>query len=141
MARRTFPGKTKRTSDQVGFALGFRSGLEKTVASQIVEVTGSPVAYESFKIEYVKPARKCKYTPDFKLPNGIIVETKGLFEAEDREKHILIKQQHPEYDIRFVFTSSRKPLYKGSKTTYAKWCQDNGFQFADKLIPSSWFHE
>ena len=75
------------------------------------------------------------------LPNGIIVETKGIFDSDDRKKHTLIQTQHPELDIRFVFTNSKAKLYKGSPTTYGAWCEKNGFKYADKLIPASWLAE
>ncbi len=137
------PTKTSKpkTAKEVGLRKGFRSGLEDVVAAQIEAVTGLPVSYETFKINYVKPERKAKYTPDFRLPNGIIIETKGKFETEDRQKHLLIRAQHPEFDIRFVFSNSRSRIRKGSPTTYAKWCEDNGFRYADKRIPESWFNE
>jgi hypothetical protein len=119
---------------------GFRSGLEDVVAAQITS-RGLDPQYETVKIEYVKPEKKHKYTPDFPLPNGIIVETKGRFDVADRQKHLLIKAQHPEKDIRFVFSNSRQRISKGSQTTYADWCRKHGFLFADKLIPESWFNE
>lgn len=53
--------------------------------------------------------------PDFVLTNNIIIETKGLFTSPDRRKHVWIKKQHPELDIRFVFTNSKAKLYKGAK--------------------------
>ena len=132
--------KTK-TSEEVGLALGFRSGLEEVVGQQIKDATGLDPEYESFKIEYVKPSKPSKYTPDFRLPNGIIVETKGRFETADRQKHLLIKAQHPDKDIRFVFSNSRQRIRKGSPTMYADWCRKHGFQFADKRIPAEWFKE
>ena len=87
------------------------------------------------------PASDHIYTPDFILPNGIIVESKGLFEVADRQKHLYIKQQYPNLDIRFVFTNPNTKIYKGSKTTYADWCSKNGFQYAKKLIPLGWLKE
>ncbi len=124
----------------VGFIRGFRSGLEDSVALQISN-EGIDVEYEKLKLEYIKPARKSKYTPDFELPNGIIVETKGRFVTEDRQKHILIKEQHPNRDIRFVFSNSKSKIRKGSPTTYADWCTKHGFCYADKQIPKEWFDE
>ena len=144
MKRKIYPGMktTKRmTSEQRGIAKGYRSGLESKVASQIAEVTGSNPEYETHTIRYTKPARKSRYKPDFILENNIIIETKGVFDAEDREKHLLIRDQHPELDIRFVFTRSKAPIYKGSKTTLADWCEKHGFLYADKLIPPEWFEE
>jgi hypothetical protein len=118
----------------------YRSGLEEAVAEQLRQA-GVVAAYEEEKIPYVTPATPHKYTPDFKLPNGIYIETKGRFETADRKKHLLIKEQHPELDIRFVFTRSKSTISKTSKTTYADWCQKNGFQCADKWIPAAWLKE
>jgi hypothetical protein len=121
---------------------GYRSGLEVTLAAQL-EAAGVAVRYESKEsvIKYVKPEREHKYTPDFVLPNGIIIESKGRFVIADRQKHLLVQAQHPEKDIRFVFSRSAAPISKGSKTTYAVWCRKHGFQFADKLIPDAWIKE
>lgn len=138
--RRAAATRTSKAAS-VGLRLGFRSGLEDVVGQQIKSVTGSDPAYESIKIEYVKPQKKSKYTPDFPLPNGIIVETKGRFETADRQKHLLIKEQHPHLDIRFVFSNSNQRIRKGSETRYSDWCRKYGFQFADKLIPLEWFRE
>lgn len=100
-----------------------------------------PFEYEAFKVSYITPETPHKYTPDFRLPNGIIVETKGRFVTEDRKKHLLIQAQHPELDIRFVFSRSATPISKASSTTYAMWCDKNGFKYADKLIPQAWLYE
>lgn len=119
---------------------GYRSGLEEAVGDQLRSL-GIEAQYEPCKIEYEKPARKAKYTPDFILPNGIIIETKGQFKTEDRHKHLLIKQQRPDLDIRFVFSNSRTKISKGSPTSYADWCCKHGFQFADKTVPEAWVKE
>jgi hypothetical protein len=97
------------------------------------------VEYETTKIKYVIPESLHTYTVDFVLPNGIMVETKGRFVAEDRKKHLLIQKQHPELDIRFVFQNSKVKINKGSKTSYADWCNKNGFTFVDKEVPEEWF--
>lgn len=119
---------------------GFRSGLEDDVAKMLTEA-GIPFTYEETKIRYIKPASEHQYTPDFVLDNGIIVETKGRFLVADRKKHLLIKRQHPELDIRLVFSNSKQKLAKGSRTTYAAWCEKNGFLYADKTIPQHWINE
>jgi hypothetical protein len=75
------------------------------------------------------------------LPNGIVVETKGYFETADRQKHILVKAQHPELDLRFVFSNPDKPISKGSKTSYAMWCEKNGFLYAKGVIPKEWLSQ
>lgn len=98
-------------------------------------------SFEELVIPYVKPEKPAKYTPDFVLENGIIIESKGRFLTEDRQKHLLVQKQHPEYDIRFVFSNSKTKISKRSKTTYADWCEKHGFLYADKEIPNAWLKE
>ncbi|TBR23763.1 MAG: endodeoxyribonuclease [Reyranella sp.] len=118
--------------------LGFRSGLEERVAAELETALGHPVDYETTTITYEKPAKKSRYTPDFRLPNGIIVETKGRFVTADRQKHITIKAQHPDLDIRFVFSNPNARISKRSATTYAMWCKKNGFKYAEGSVPAEW---
>jgi len=131
MARKKFSRK------QVAAKYGFRSGLELEI-SELLKNRGIDGHYEENVIEYIKPITKHKYRPDFRLPNGIYVETKGRFLTADRKKHLLIKEQHPELDIRFLFQNSKVKISKNSKTTYASWCEKNGFLYADKEIPEEW---
>ncbi|HWL80083.1 MAG TPA: hypothetical protein VNR89_03960 [Roseomonas sp.] len=127
-----------RTSDPA-VALGHRSGLEDRQAERLSDL-GVPYEYESIVIPYVK--RPATYRPDFLLlSNGILIETKGYFLAEDRTKHLLVKEQHPDLDIRFVFSRARNPLRKGSRTTYATWAEKNGFAWAEGDIPQAWIDE
>ncbi len=127
----------RRATLQITRDKGYRSGLEEIIDIQLKQnnIDGE---YEKHKVHYIKPVTHHEYTPDFRLPNGIFVETKGRFVVEDRKKHILIKSQHPELDIRFVFQNSKNKIRKGSKTTYADWCEKHGFIYADKTIPNSW---
>ena len=132
--RRTTVGATSR-----GIKHGYRSGLEDRISEQLNGL-GVPFKYEEFKIKYeVNEIRT--YTPDFELPNGIIIESKGRFVAADRKKHLLVKEQFPRLDIRFVFSNSRGKISKGSKTSYADWCDKHGYSYADKLIPEEWIKE
>lgn len=133
---------TKRnlTAKQVAAKYGFRSGLEERIAEQL-DKAGVEYTYEKLKLDYVKPASKHVYTPDFVLSNGIIIETKGRFLLADRQKHILVKRHNPTLDIRFVFSNSNARISKASTTTYAQWCIKNGFKYADKTIPEEWMNE
>ena len=119
---------------------GYRSGLEDTIANQL-DMMRVKYKYEELKISYTVPESKHTYTPDFVLSNGIIVETKGHWVLADRKKQLLVKQQHPEYDIRMVFSNSRCKIAKGAKTTYADFCNKHGIKFADKRIPEEWINE
>jgi len=121
---------------------GYKSGLEDDIADQLTEL-GEPVNYETRKINW-EDYKVRSYTPDFNLANGIIIESKGLFVAADRRKHLEIQRQHPDLDIRFVFTNSK--AYYSAKTTknrktYGDWCDANGFKYSDKLIPKEWINE
>ena len=121
-------------------AKGFRSGLEERVSEQLAFL-GIIDCYETMKIPFLQPEKSRNYTPDFLLPNGIIIETKGIFTIKDRQKHLWIREQHQQLDIRFVFTSSRSKIRKGSRTSYADWCNKYEFIYADQSIPVEWIEE
>tara|TARA_Y100000034_G_C6899799_1_gene415712 strand:- start:1822 stop:2265 length:444 start_codon:yes stop_codon:yes gene_type:complete len=111
----------------------YRSKFEQSVAENL-ERRGCNFEYESIKVEYIL---NCKYTPDFILPNGIIVEIKGRLTKADARKHRAIKKQHPELDIRFVFMNTSTRV-DGSKYTHKQWCKRYKFLFAERIIPKSW---
>lgn len=117
----------------------YRSGLEKEVAAYLRK-TQKKVRYEVLKVEW-EDLRYRTYTPDFVLDNGIIIETKGIFDSEDRRKHREIQRQHPELDIRFVFSNAKSKLYKGAKSRYFNWCEQHKFQWANRVIPEEWLKE
>lgn len=113
----------------------FRSGLERKIAD-LLSSLGVEYEYERNAVPYVL---KCNYTPDFLLPNGVYLEAKGHLGPEDRRKMIAVKKQNPELDIRFVFQAPHNKIYKGSKTSYAKWAEKNGFLWAHyHAIPIEW---
>jgi hypothetical protein len=113
----------------------FRSGLEEKVAD-LLQGLGVTYEYESTKVPYIL---QCNYTPDFLLPNGVYLETKGQLTEEDRRKMKAVKSANPELDIRFVFQAPYNKIYKGSKTTYAAWAEKHGFKWcAFHSIPVEW---
>ena len=130
----------KKTSDQRGLIEGYRSGLEDKVADQLRSLS-IPIIYEATKVRYTPPLKTRTYSPDFILPNGIIIETKGRFVTADRQKHKYIAAEYPDLDIRFVFSNPNQRISKTSKTCYAKWCEDYGFLYAARLIPKDWIAE
>ena len=117
----------------------YRSGLEKRTA-QYLRKHKVKFKYETLKIQW-QDMRFRTYTPEFVLPNGIIIETKGRFIPSDRVKHLMVKEQHPEYDIRFVFSNPKAKLAKGAKSTYADWCDRHNFLYAKETIPIEWIKE
>lgn len=120
----------------------YRSKFEKSVGGLLEEANVS-FRYENKKdvLKYVQPATEHTYTPDFVLPNGIIVETKGRLTMYDRKKMVLVRESNPDKDIRFVFQRANNKIRKGSKTTYAKWAEKNGFKWAEGSIPQEWIDE
>ena len=118
---------------------GYRSGLELKTAKYLDDLL-IKYKYEKVKIEWEDLTYRT-YTPDFVLYNGIIIETKGMFTAADRKKHLAIKKQHPQLDIRFVFENSNRRLRKGAKTRYYQWCNRYDFDYYDRIIPEEWLKE
>ena len=135
----------------------YRSKLEERVAEQLAGA-GVGYAHEAKWVHYVVPQRDAKYLPDFSDPDGcpIIIEAKGRFgggnpkfrqsnsgdSAKERQKLILLKEQHPELDIRLVFERATSPIYPKSPTSQGKWATDHGFTWSDKgIVPQSWIDE
>lgn len=129
----------------------FRSGLERKI-SIALKRKKIEHSYESLKIKYELHLYRV-YTPDFvvttKSGKTIIIEAKGIWDETDRKKHLIIKQQYPDLDIRFIFSNSKTKIRKGSQTSYADICNGLGrgdykgitWQFADKKIPQEWLEE
>jgi hypothetical protein len=133
-------------ADRRGVKEGYRSGLELDVATFLTE-GGHDFVYEpqDQKARYLVPAVYKLYLPDFVLPNGIIIETKGQFTSADRKKHLLIKASCPELDIRFVFNNPNTKIGKKSSTSYGMWCEKHGFLYhkfhKNNPVPEEWLHE
>lgn len=117
--------------------MNFRSKYEETVYNNVLE-NGFCVEYEPFALAYLV---KGNYYPDFVLPNGIIVEAKGYFDSRSRAKMVAVKKNNPDLDIRMLFMNSKTKVRKGSKLTYADWCEKYKYPYADGMIPLEWFNE
>ena len=115
--------KKKKTSK-------YKSGLEEQVAKLLTGL-GVSYEYESCKIPYTI---QHNYHPDFILPNHVHQEAKGYWSAPDRRKIAAVKRDNPELDLRMVFQSPYNKISKGSKTTYAQWCEKHE-------IPWTHFHD
>ena len=117
--------------------LKYRSKFELELA-KVLANNKVKFEYQSKKFLYVPKVRT--YTPDFNLPDtNIFIEAKGHLDKADRVKMVLVKDQHKDLDIRFVFMNARNRIYRGSKTTYADWCNRYDFVWAEKTIPTEWF--
>jgi hypothetical protein len=116
----------------------YKSRFESILADQMTTAGIEPV-YEETVIRFVRPEAKHQYKPDFTFPT-FVIEAKGLFLAKDMEKHLIIKEQRPDLDVRFVFSNARS-FIRGRQMTYADWCDKHGFAWAHKTIPSTWLEE
>jgi len=85
--------------------------------------------YEVTRIPYTVPESHHTYTVDWTLLNGKLIETKGyLSDHAERRKYVLLKEQHPELDLRFVFDNVNK-LCGGTKMTHGKWAEKYNFKY------------
>lgn len=116
----------------------FRSKFEK----RVYENTDVKMAYEEkgSVLYYNTPA---SYTPDFILPNGILIECKGYFDSRSRGKMIRVKKQNPDKDIRFVFQRASNRLTKSPNSmTYGEWADKHGFPWHEgDYVPERWTEE
>jgi hypothetical protein len=119
-----------------------RSGFEKKVA-QYLDKHKVEYEYETQVLAYTIPASKHRYTPDYILPNGIIIEVKGNFTAPQRKKMAAVIEQHPDKDIRMLFMRDNK-ISKSSNTKYSDWCEKRGVKYhvsANGTVPEDWLTE
>jgi len=122
-----------------------KSGLEEVIYNYLKN-NKVHFVYEGMKIKFELPTQKKSYTPDFPINDRFIVEAKGAFNSADRKKHKLIREQHPELDIRFIFSNSKTKIGKKSLTTYGKWCELFKFKFhciqsTKTPFPQEWLNE
>ena len=116
----------------------FRSKFEAAVAASLVK-RNLPFNYEPVSLAYKIEAT---YTPDFILPNGVIVETKGHFPPEDRRKMLAVRDSNPALDIRLCFMNADVKLTRTARSlTYWQWAERHGFLWAEGHIPTTWYAE
>ena len=137
--------RPKYKTVQISKTVKLKSGLEEAIYNFLLS-KDVLFSYETLKISFDQPTQKRTYTPDFPIKYSFIAEGKGSFNSADRKKHKLIKQQHPKYDIRFIFSNSKTKIGKKSKTTYGMWCDLFGFKYhciqsTKKYLPDNWLKE
>lgn len=126
-----------------GREYNFRSALEAAIAKQIESERPAQWDYETERFKYTL---KKTYTPDFILKKAdgtrMYIEVKGMFTADDRAKMLAVRDDNPGIDIRFLFSNARSKLRKGSKSSYADWCDVHNFKWADGgRVPLQWLGE
>lgn len=135
MVKPTRASKT-RAATKATTKPAFKSKFEAEIA-RLLDRQNVDYSYEGMNLRY---AVIRNYKPDFILPNGVIIETKGYFASDDQRKMRAVREQHPELDIRMVFQRLAGKV-QGSKMTNAEWCDKYGFKYADGKIPKEWINE
>ena len=87
---------------------------------------GLDFAYEPDSFEYTLVLR---YKPDWKVRDGLYIETKGKFDYTERRKILAVREANPDAEFRMVFMRDQK-LGKGSKMTYGQWCDKHGIKWS-----------
>ena len=112
----------------------WRSTYEARVVNTLP--TAAHASPEPCKLAYVL---HCEYTPDIRLPNGVLVEIKGELTEDDRRKMLAVKAQHPNLDIRIVLQEPQRLLRRAKHMTQAQWCKEHGFPWHRDRIPPLWY--
>lgn len=130
-----------------------RSKFETRVGQDLQD-RGISFEYEAESYEYQKQPynAKCstcgstnvwelrKYTPDFFLPNGVIIEAKGRWLAKERKLLRSLLDLNPYLDIRMLFMRDNW-LTKNHTQRYSDWCNRRGIKWAIGRVPGEWVDE
>jgi hypothetical protein len=109
----------------------FKSKLEEKVWATLKREYPS-VKYEPNKFKFIQPEIERTYIPDFKTGrSNIFLEAKGKLDLETRKKMVWFRDSNPTIRIIFLFMNPDNKITKRSKTTYAMWATDNGFEWLD----------
>jgi hypothetical protein len=120
-------------------ARNYRSKLEQRAAEKLKHWR-----YEGKKLDYVTSHT---YLPDFSK-GKYLIEVKGRFRTSmEAAKYIDVQQQHPEYELVFLFTNPKTPMphakrrKDGTKYTHGEWAEKNGFTYVTLRSVEDWLKE
>ena len=84
-----------------------------------------------------------RHVPDFLLPNGLLIETKGVMDVTYPQKVELLAVCHPSVMKRYRVCFGNADLItpKRGTLTYAQWAHKQGITWCEGDIPESWFME
>lgn len=129
--------KPKRPKGKGSFASPFEHRFACDCDGRGIEYEYEPHAFEW-------QPRPRRYVPDFLIRTAsgkeIYIECKGHMDLDDRKKILATAEQHG-IDIRLVFQKPGNKIRKGSKTSYALWCEKNGIPWAKDYVPEEWTKE
>lgn len=134
----------------------FRSKAEK-ICAEWLDKHGIKWEYEVEKLPFLSRVRSGEcgtchakevyqrrlYIPDFYIPSGkFFIEVKGRLTRRDRGKMKDIHTQHPNVDIRMLFSKNNK-LERNINKRYVEWCEEIGYTHiaVGYVPPKEWFSE
>ena len=117
--------KTSPRSKSLRRTPKLKSKFEKRFYDEITRL-GLAFEYEPDRLEY---RLDLLYKPDWKVHDGLYIETKGKFDYMERRKILAISKDNPGKEVRMVFMRNQK-LGKGSKMTYGEWCDKHGIRWS-----------
>lgn len=131
----------------------FASKFEKRIWDQLkqakVKVEYEPETFEYHRRTRQTYCRQCgskstyqraRYTPDFRIGDGIYIEAKGYLKAENRAKMEDFLSSNDGFDLRFVFGADNWTTRKRIKK-YSDWANAIGAKWAIGSVPDDWIEE
>jgi len=137
--------------------MSYRSGYEDKVAAYL-DSLGIKYEYESYSFGYTSKVRtgvcgNCGssnivkerwYTPDFFLPNGIIIEAKGYFKPTHRKTILDAINGDNELTVDNLYLLfQRNNKYGRADKRYSDWCEQHSINYAISLngeVPKEWIY-
>jgi hypothetical protein len=117
--------KPKSPSPKRGRQPRLKSKFEKRFYEEITR-RGLVLSYETDTLPYTLDL---SYKPDWKVEDGLYLETKGKFDYVERRKMLAVLRANPGKEVRMVFMRNQK-LGKGSKMNYGEWCDKHGIRWS-----------
>lgn len=121
-----------------------RSALEDHF-ERFLQARGVKYAYEQLKVYFTPAPKKRSKLFDWFGPRPKkgerwrIVETKGYWHAKSRLAETLAIEQNPQIEVMYLFQNPNLPIVKGSKTTYAMWCEKKQIAWTESFdVAAKW---
>jgi hypothetical protein len=115
----------------------FEETFEKTLIARSIDY-----AYEVVKASFTPPLKVRTKLWDWLITTDsgatFVCETKGYWSPRNRLDETEAIKQNPHIDVRYCFMRASTPIRKGSKTTYADWCDKHGIRYCVGTIPDAW---
>jgi hypothetical protein len=134
--------KKRAVAEQISRARA--SKFEDTFEATLI-AGGVDYAYEAVRVFFTPPLKAHTKTWDWLITTDsgteFIIETKGWWPPKVRLAETAAIKQNPAFDVRYCFQRASTKINKGSKTSYADWCDKRGIRWCEGSIPPCWLSE